>query len=355
MTWILGESIRNVSSGTTHALRYGLTLAVILCVCAAADVLSVNALILRAKEYQESGASIMTLEAAGLIDGATCDSFAKVPGVRASGAIQQEANSLTPAALPGGSVASFRISEGAAGLFRVDDDSKEAGILLSRDVIDTLGLQVGSLFTSDLAPVRVRGTFAWPQDGRRPGYAYAALSPDSADEAFDECWVDAWPTPPNLARIMRTALNPDPTGDTKVISSQVNVTKGASFDGARSYEDRVTRFAPFVAIMAGLFAGYASTRSRRLELASAQHVGVTRVQQLAQTLFETSLWVLAAGVLTSSTVCALVSAVASSDRFSLVEIALHASVPGLLSTLLGSLIASAFIKEAHLFSYFKAR
>lgn len=355
MTWIAGEAVRNIGAGTTKALRYACALAVILCVCALADVLSVNALILRAQEYRDSGASITTLEAPGLIDGATCDSFAALHGVRAAGAIQQNDPSLTPAALPNGSIASFRVTAGAVRLFHADDDTGAAGVLVSKDVLDTLGIGAGAILNTAHAQAPVRGSFDWPQDGRRPGYSYAALAPDASEDAFDECWVDAWPAPPNLGEIMRTALNPDPTGQTKVIASQVNTTKGRTFDGGRSYAERVTRYAPYAAMLAGFIIGYAAIRSRRLELAAAQHVGVTRTQQMLQTSLETCAWVLAAGLMAAAVVAASIVSVATSDRLALAHIATYVALPGLVSTLLGSVAASASIRESHLFIYFKTR
>lgn len=355
MKWVLGEALRNVRAGTTRALRYASTLAIILFVCAAADLLSVNALIHRAQEYQESGASITTLEAVGLIDGASCDALAGIPGVRASGAIQQNDDSLTPTALPDGSIASFRVSAGGARLFRVDDDTGAAGVLLSQDVLDTLQVTTGTTLNTLQGDVQVRGSFPWPQDGRRPGYSYAALSPDSSPLPFDECWVDAWPVPPNLSEVIRTTLNPDPTGQIKVITSQVNTTKGNSFDGGRSFDERITKYAPYAAVFAGFALGFVAIRSRRLELAAAQHVGVSRLQQLVQTFTETFAWVAAASMITAGAVAVLIASVMSSDRVQLALVASYAAVPGLVTALLGGLVASVSIREAHLFIYFKAR
>lgn len=355
MTWIVGEALRNVGSGTTKALRYACTLTVLLSVCAVADLVSVNALVLRAQEYRDSGSSITTLEAPSLVDGATCDFFASLPGVRAAGAIQQEDEALTPAALPNGSIASFRVSAGAVSLFRVDDDTGAAGVVLSQDVLDTLGIDTGSALDTLSKQVPVRGSFDWPQDGRQPGYAYAALSPDASAAAFDECWVDAWPVPPNLGEIMRTALNPDPTGQIKVVMSQVNTTNGRAFDGGRSYAERVTKNAPYAAMLAGFFVGYTSIRSRRLELAAAQHIGVRRLRQILQSLLETCSWVLSGGTLTAAVVAATIVTTTAADRLTLVHVAAYAVLPGLVSALLGSLAASVSIREKHLFVYFKNR
>lgn len=374
MTWLAGEAGRNVGAGTTRALRYALALAVILCVCAVSDVVTVRDLVVRAQEYRDSGAAIVTIEAPGLVDGRTCDSFADLPGVRAAGAIAHDDDPLVPAALPSGSIASVRVSPGAPRLFRVED-SGVAGVFLSRGVLDALGGSVrsgdrpsdnalGSKEPGSNAPgtlrlregsVPVRGWFEWPDDGRRPGFSYAALSEDAGTLPFDECWVDAWPAPGRLAEIMRTAVHPDPTGQIRVIASQVNTTRGRSFDGSRSYVERVTRYAPYVALGAGLAVGYVSVRSRRLELAAAQHVGVGRVQQAAQVLLEASSWVIGGGLIAAGGIAVAIATVGQVEPAMLVRVAAHAAVPGLAAALLGCLLASLTVHEHHLFRYFKTR
>ena len=379
MTWIAGEAGRNVSAGTTRALRYALALAVILCVCAVSDVVTVRDLVVRAQEYRDSGAAIVTIEAPGLVDGRTCDSFADLPGVRAAGAIGHDDDPLVPAALPSGSIASVRVSPGAPRLFHAED-SGTAGVFLSRGVLDALG---GSVRSGDLpsddalggntlgsnglgsdAPgtlrlregsVPVRGWFEWPDDGRRPGFSYAALSEDAGTLPFDECWVDAWPAPGRLTEVMRTAVHPDPTGQIRVIASQVNTTRGRSFDGSRSYAERVTRYAPYVALGAGLAIGYVSVRSRRLELAAAQHVGVGRVQQAAQVLLEASSWVIGGGLIAAGGIAVAIATVGQVEPAMLVRVAAHAAVPGLAAALLGCLLAALTVHEHHLFRYFKTR
>ncbi|GAA1564669.1 hypothetical protein [Leucobacter aridicollis] len=355
MSWILGEALRNLVAGTTKALRNACVLAGVLTLLTAADVLTVDALVVRAQDYQRSGASITTLEAPGLIDGASCDSLAAAPGVRAAGAIQLADDSITAAALPGGAIVSIRISPGALRVFRVEGDTGGAGAILASDVMTMLGLHVGSSLHTLTAEVPIRGSFVWPQDGRRDGFGYAALVPDTSGAPFDECWVEAWPVPPNLSEVMRTALNPDPSHQTKIVSSQVNTSLGRTFNGGESYSARTTKFAPYVALFIGAGLGYVSVRARRLELAAAQHVGVTRPAQTLQLLFETGIWVSCAGIITGGIVSAGIMVIAETHSPTLWMLALYTAIPGMAGCLLGAVGASLSITEKQLFHYFKTR
>lgn len=353
MRWVLGEAGRNLASGTTHALRYALALALVVATLAAAEAATVDSALRRAEEYRASGANVIMLQAPGLVDGAACDAISGLPGVEAAGALRSVPDPVVAAALPQGSIAGYRVTDGALDLFGVTGTG--AGVAVSQEVADSLGLEPGDPLVTTAGTTAVRGTFPWPDDGRRFGFSYAALAPDRGDEPFDECWARAWPVPTNLASVLRLTVGAGGDESTQVTVGQLNTTHGTSFDGGRLYDERTTRPAPWIALGAGLVIGYVSVRTRRLELAAARHVGVGLGHQHVMVLAEAVVWVAAAAVLAAAAVTVLVSRSSGVDDAALAVVAARVGVSGVVGALLGTQLATAVTRESHLFRYFKAR
>jgi hypothetical protein len=355
MRWVLGEAQRDVRSGTAHVLRYALALALVVGAAVAADVAGVDALLARGAAYRDAGAAVLTVEATGAVDGAACDALATVPGVRAAGALRQADDPLVPATLPRGPVATYLVSPGAVALLRAQDTGS-AGVLLSEAAATALGLVAGDSVVLSGSPTTVRGTYPWPEDGRRTGYGYAALLPAQRSEPYDVCWVDAYPVPDGLPALARLAVLPG-TGEqaTPVVVSQLNTTLGTAFDGAALHASRTTRHAVWLSLAAGTTLGLVAVRTRRLELAAARHVGVTPRAQHLLVLLECFAWVLPAALLIAGSSAVLVVLGTGEDPAALALVAAHVAVPGLLGALLGAQAATAITREEHLFRYFRTR
>lgn len=353
MRWVLGEARRNITSGTTHALRYALALAVVVATLAAAEATTIDAALNRAAEYRASGANVLMLQAPGLVDGAACDAIGDLPGVEAAGAIRAEPTPIVAAALPNGSIAGYTVTEGALELFGVDGAA--AGLAVSDEVAASLGLSPGDPLITTSGTTAIRGTFVWPDDGRRFGFSYAALAPEQGGGAFDECWARAWPVPDNLPSVLRLTVDAGPDEDTPITVGQLNTTHGSSFDGGRLYDERTTRHAPWLALVGGLVIGFVSVRTRRLELAAARHVGVGVGAQHLMVLAESVAWVAASGVLVAAAVTALISRSSGVDDAALLVAAVRVGACGVVGGLLGAQSATALTRESHLFRYFKAR
>ncbi|HEY0215655.1 MAG TPA: hypothetical protein VGC57_04615 [Cellulomonas sp.] len=355
MRWLLGEAWRDVRSGTTHALRYALALAMVVGAAVAADVAGVDALLARGAAYRDAGAAVLTVEAVGAIDGVTCDALATLPGVRAAGALRQTTDPLVPAALPRGPVATYLVSPGTAALLHATDTGT-AGVLLSEDAAAALGVGSGADLVLSGSATTVRGTYPWPDDGRRSGYGYAAMLPADRDEPYDACWVDAYPVPAGLPALARLAVLPDGSDQsTPVVVSQLNTTLGTSFDGVRLHASRLTRHAVWAGLVAAAVLGFVAVRTRRLELAAARHVGVRARHQHAQLLVEQLAWVVPAAVVVAALAAVLVGAGSGQDPAALAWTAVHTAVPGLVGALLGGQAATALTREEHLFRYFRTR
>lgn len=355
MRWVVGEALRDVRSGTAHALRSAVALALLVGTAVAADVAGVEAVLVRGAAFRDAGAAVLTVEAPGAIDGATCDALGALPGVRAAGALRQATEPLAPATLPRGPVAAYLVSLGAVAVLHAED-SGAAGVLLAGDAATALGVAVGDPLVLGGVGTTVRGTYAWPDDGRRPGYGYAAMLPAERAEPYDACWVDAYPVPDGLPALARLAVLPGGDGQTApVVVSQLNTTLGTAFDGAAAYSGRVTRHAVWLSLAGGAALGFAAVRSRRLELAAARHVGVTAPAQHLLLALESLAWVLPAAVLVAATASVLIGLGSGEDPAALVRVAAHVAAPGLASALLGAQAATALTRESHLFRYFRER
>jgi hypothetical protein len=355
MRWVAGEALRDVCSGTAHALRSALALALLVGSAVAADVAGADAVLVRGAAFREAGAAVLTVEAPGAIDGATCDALGELPGVRAAGALRQAPEALAPATLPRGPVAAYLASPGAVALLRADD-SGSAGVLLAADAATALGVGAGDPLTLGGVDTTVRGTYAWPDDGRRSGYGYAAVLPADRTEAYDACWVDAYPAPAGLPALARLAVLPDGDGfAAPVVVSQLNTTQGTTFDGEEAYAGRVTRHAVWLSLAGGAVLGFAAVRTRRLELAAARHVGVTAPAQHLLLALESLAWVLPAAVVVAAAASALIALGSGEDPAALVRVAAHVAAPGLTSALIGAQTATALTRETHLFRYFRER
>jgi hypothetical protein len=358
VTWVFGEAWRDVVSGTAHALRYGLVLALLVAGGLALDALTVDAIVGRAVAYRDSGASIVTLQAPGHIDAAACDALARLPGVSAAGALRAQPDALVAAALPGSSITAFDVSPAALRLFDADDDDDThgSGVALSAAAASRLGAHSGSRLVTTAGDTTVRGVFAWPDDGRRTDLSFAALVPTTTAEPFDECWVAAWPMSDRLAPILWSTLLPGAadSGQQPMVGA-VNTTLGSSYDGAAQYRDRATRHLPWAVLVAGFAIGYVAVRTRRLELASAQHAGVTRLAQLAQVLLETLAWVAAGSVVAAGAASLVVTTTDAEAHAALSRVAAQMIGTAALAALAGAAAACALTRERHLFRYFKAR
>ncbi len=354
MRWVPGEAARNVLSGTTHALRYAVALGVALAALATAEVVGTDAILSRAAAYRDSGGSVLTLEAVGQVDGSACDALGDAPGVRAAGALRAEPEPLIASALPRGPIAAYAVTGGLLEVLGAERTA-EPGVVLSRMASEGLGVGAGEPLAMTTGSTAVHGVYDWPDDGRRSGLGYAALVPTRANDTYDQCWVDAWPAPPNLPTLVRTVLLRSADGTAPVVVSRLNASLGATFDGHELYAARVTRFAVAAGVATGLVVGLVSVRTRRLELASARHVGTGAAAQHVQILLECTTWGLAAVALASGPVAVAVAAGTGGDRASLLAGALHVALPGAVSALLGAQCGVLTTREDQLFRYFKNR
>jgi hypothetical protein len=293
------------------------------------------------------------VEASVAIDATTCEGIASVSGVRAGGAIRQADSPLAALALPGSTLPAFEVTPSFARLLGISKAGE--GILLSRSLAHRLGIEAGGELPLTTGTAFVLGIFDWPDDGRRAGLGYAVLIPTATTKVFDECWAETWPETKQLPGLLRSTTIPeklDPASPPEVGS--VNESLGTRFQGGERFADRLTRFSPFLGLIAAGLITTIATRARRLEIAAALHFGVRRVDAAAMALIETVAAVAPAAALTLAA-SAFVGQHTPSDAKVMMGIGLHVAAGLTAGALVGTMSASWSIRSGNLLSYFKNR
>ncbi|MEU0488107.1 hypothetical protein ABZ249_02685 [Nocardiopsis sp. NPDC006139] len=350
---LIGEVRRNLGTGTTRAALFALALAAVVGALAVADARAIVGLHQRSAEFTAAGASVRVLNVAGNVAGSACDALTGVPGIGASGALAED-GSLRLAAMPDNPLPAYRVTPGMASVLGVRAEAA-SGVWVSTGTAETLGVGPGQRLETDSGTVTLAGVFDYPDDGRDSRLGYAVLVPEPAAGVFDQCWADVRPPTEEADELLRWAVRPGADPSLSVTLGQLNTSLGATFDGAAAFAERPTRFAPPAAALAGLVLGFVAVRLRRLELAGALHVGVSRRALLAGTALETAVWSLAGLALAG---CALVVAAHvgnPADPWDTVLIDVRGPVAAVLAALVGAAAATALVREEHLFRYFKDR
>lgn len=351
------EAWLNLRSGTSRGVLWAALLTVILVVLTAFEVFSVGQLQAEATAFRAAGGTLLTYTAQGEIDGARCDAISKVPSVVGAGAIRAAPANETAIELPSTTIPTFDVSPTFGGFTALGSPPANQGVLISDELAAALHLQRGSTLRLQSGNTRVAGVYGYPQDGRAPGYGYAIMIPTDTEQAFDQCWVESWPTNTTIEGLLTAVLTQNSasgTGPTPVLA-QLNSSLGQRFDGSELFANRLSRFAPLVAVLAGVLLGLTSIRLRRLELSSARHAGVSARAMIVQTFIETLAWVVVSMciLLAASTIAAATSQLGPAG---LVEaVAAHVYLLGGAGALVGAIAATAATSPAQLFRYFKER
>jgi hypothetical protein len=347
---ILREASRGVLSGTARTLAFLCITVVLIGGLVSVDLVAIRQLIREAQDFRESGAATLIVTAPGRVDGARCRGLAEVVGVEASGAIRPRADAFVVEVLPSAPLLAFDVTPGFGALLGVSDTV--GGALVSRDVAETLVIAPGKSVAVRGGALDVGASYSYPDDGRRPGLAWAALL-ESVDTApFDECWLRAWP-PSEVSRSLLLATV-DPGDDAPDII-QLNTTRGAEFDGPEQYAGRVTAPAPLAAAVLAFAVGVAAVRLRRLEWASNLHAGARRRDLVSVALLEAASWLIPALVVVIGAGVFLVAGEDASDHASLVVGIFRIASLALVGAVIGVLIGMHGVREHHLVRYVKDR
>jgi len=347
---IARELWAGVLSGTARIVTLTVLATIVSAGLSAADIVLTRRLIADAEAFQQAGAATLTLSAEGQVDASACKALAQVEGVRASGAIRRRALPVVASALPGAPLTAFETTPGFAAVL----GSPGTGVVVPDEVADVLGLSEGDRIPTTEGVVEVGGTYPYPDDGRRPGFGWAALIETADTSPFDECWVLAWPQSDAMGSLLLGVLLPGADSERPELG-QLNGALGARFDGMALFDGRLTAWAPsLAAALVGVLA-FVSVRGRRLSIASDLHAGARRRDIATVMVVEGTTWLTAALILTMGSTAILAAPEALADRGALLvqgaRVALASSAAGVA----GIVAAVWSVRESHLVRYFKDR
>lgn len=353
---LVREACRDVATGTTRFALFSTVLGVVICGLVCLDSLVIGRLIGAADTFRGSGGATLILTAEGRVDGESCERMADIPGVHAAGALRESSRRLTLSTLPGAPVPEYEVTSGFPRLLSATGGHR-AGLVVSLDLARSLGVAPGDDVATSSGSVPIAATYPYPADGRRPGFAYAALSITAGREAFDECWVEAWPQITNLRAVLFTTLRPDSSDDhsDRPTLTQLNSALGREYPGGESFASRVTRGAVPLTFIVACLLGYVSIRMRRLQLASALHSGVRKRDLACLALLETVAWAIIATTTGIGAIAALTRLVPAADSVSLFVAELGVPLAGFAGAVAGALWATAATREGQLFRYVRER
>lgn len=365
LSGVTGEAMRDILSGTTHALLYAAALMALMLASAGAELFQLRSIGERIDDYVSSGASTYVVEYPGRIDARSCESLADAPGVHAAGAIRTADSRISFAVLPSTSLPLLEATPGAVQALasgnsrdtRALTSSESSGIWLSGQAAETLGLASGQTARlADDTPTTIAGVYPSPEDGRSSNATYAVVQPVPQDGVFDECLVKAWPVPDSiesLALLSVGAVSDD--GDNRPTVRQLNTRFGAGLDSSALFASRTTAWLPVLAGGVALALGFVAVWTRRLELASALHCGVLKPALVLQMMLETASWTLAATVLCLPLPLAVMHLWAGSAPQQIVVLTLRPMLATALGALAGATAGVLRVRERDLFAYFKRR
>jgi hypothetical protein len=346
------EAWRNVGTRGSRPLLSFMLFIIVVGSLALFDLYGIKAILTESRAFSSSGASITTLIATGEVEGPACDGLSDLKGVRAVGAIGA-GEPVRFLSLPSSAVPRKLVTHSFINLLENDSDASVAGVFLSSDLATALSADVGDTLSTQSGDTVVAGIFSYPDDGRTPGLGWAVLETRPSAGMFDECWMDVLGTESNAANFLLTAVAPNPSEPPSL--GQLNTTLGSSFDGRAEFLNRSSAVSVFAAGAFGLLLGFMSKRPRRLELASALHVGIPKTGLILQVQAEEVLWLIAANTVVLGACAWAVQSELDIDAVSVFLSGLRTSAVGTIGVLIGATVAVLFTREKHLFKYFKDR
>ncbi|KFI51619.1 hypothetical protein [Bifidobacterium biavatii] len=356
---IISEALRNIGSGTAHAVIMFLAVLLAGTLLGGYEAASVIGLEREATTRITAFADTTTIMGAA-IDGSVCDRLPDAANGPSMAGAMRVGDQLTPASTPGKDIASYQITPGMIDMLTANDstgrtDADASGIWVSSDVARDFGLAVGGPFDTNHGTATVAGVFDWPNDGRDTRFVYAILVPVSAtDGTFTECWAKQWPASDQTETLLySTVVASDGQNPAGVMA--VNKGFDSHYDAQSGYLNRMTRWTPFAALAVGLLLGIVAVRRRRLEYAGALHSGQTKGAQLLGITLETLIWGGSASAASASLLIAYCARMSQSDPAAVLVAALRTPVALFAGVMVASVLSGLTIRESQLFRFFKNR
>ncbi len=353
---IAREAWRNVLCGTS---RTGIVAAVLVVVAVGfqlADLLTVRGITDRVDAFRAAGADVLVYSSVGGIDPRRCELLAAQPTVIAAGAVRRDPDRFA-AVLPASSIPTYAVTPGFPGVLLGTAGDPGPGVVVSRDLADALGLTSADTLQLVDATAPVAAVYDYPQDGRATGFGYAMLAPTRDLAPFDACWVREWPLTESTAMLLRgvgttsagTADAPSPE------LTQLNTSQGRHLDAEGLFATRATRWAPLLALVVAAGVGFASTRLRRLEIASGRHLGVSMSAQVLGSLLESAAWAAPVALAAALSAAAVAAGGHAGDVVATLGLGALAPLATIVGGVVGGAVATATVRERQLLRYLKER
>lgn len=195
----------------------------------------------------------LTAFVGGTVDGAACDRLANAGGgvMSTLAGAMRAGQQIVPLATPGKDISSYEVTPGIIRMIAGSTKSDVSGVWVSTDVAKDFGLTKGSVMQTEQGTMSVAGVFDWPNDSRDTRFAYAFLVPVSASNGtFDECWVRQWPQSGQTGDLLYSTLVASGSSSNAGVT-QVNKSFDSHYDAQASYEQRMTRWMPWLGLAVG--------------------------------------------------------------------------------------------------------
>lgn len=359
LTSILSEMWRNIGSGTTRAFIMMLITMIVATLLGGYEAASVIALENQAVTRIRSLADTKTIVAGGdLIDGTVCDRLSNVTHGPSSSGAMRAGDQITPLSTPGKDVSSYEVTSGMLRILTTNTDGAvdASGIWVSSQIAADFGLTTNSHLETDHGTVQVAGVFDWPNDGRDTRFAYAIIVPVSASaRPFSECWAKQWPSSADTDSFLYSTVIVSGSGQNQAGVMAVNKGFDARYDAQTLYEQRMTRWTPWLGLMIGMLLGAISVRQRRLEYAGALHCGQTKGSMLLGICLETFIWSGFACASGGTLLAAYCVRAAQSDTGAVIITSLRTPIAVYTGCVIAALLYGLTIRESQLFRFFKNR
>lgn len=348
MRGLLREVWRNVESGTTRAVLGALVLAAILMSVGALDGLAKRDVFLAQRAYRSAGAHISTIDGRGKVDATSCMALGEVPAVQGAIALR-ERGTIQLDVIPNNPVAVYEVAGDPTALLG-GDGTPEGGVALSSSLAERLGVVPGSVISTAMGNTNVAQVVAFASDGRNPALELAMLVPVPATGQFDQCWTAVWPPDPFVDGLLLSTV-----ADNEAELGRLNTSHGEPRNTQTMLDTRPTWFLPFLGTGAAVMLGFALVRARRVELALALQLGVSRRAQLVQVLLETGVWLVTGFAVATTALLPVLHSLTVDERLWMVRTGITDSAGIACAAVAGTLIGLASITGQKLIRWAKDR
>ncbi|HHW84296.1 MAG TPA: hypothetical protein GX743_10905 [Actinomycetales bacterium] len=296
---LLREAGRNLASGTSRALTWALLLASVILLTAGIDQAAVTGHRIDHEEFRARGGTYWMVQAPGAIDPIRCEAMTSHSGVAAAGAVRG-AGDVRLSLLPSTTTPLREVSPGMRGILHIE--GHDGGAWLPESLASTLGLVPGqhlSLASGEAA--YVQSVYRQP-GGTSSTLSNALVAPIPIAGMWDECWIDLEVYDESVTAAATSYVpvrSADGAGETRM--TQLSSALGRSHNLAEVLDTRQTRILQWALPALAALVGFTAARNRRLEYASARHVGVAHTDLAATAMLEALAWATAAGLIATAT------------------------------------------------------